>query len=121
MIFSIFIFVHSISKNSKTSSTLLINRTIPLFQNKKIMITSSSFQCVLIVFQKLHDELLDREVNGVNQKTKERKAFVSKPLRLFSNFKPVLEESCSLSFKTTFSPHIISMHILSIRLWYVQK
>ncbi len=54
-------------KNSITSDTLLNNRTAILFYNRKHMLTRSSFHCLLIVFQELHDEPLERKVDGVHQ------------------------------------------------------
>ena len=58
------------------------------------MITMFSFQCVLIIFQELHLELLD--VNFVNVS----KAFTIRSMNIMRSLVPVLVESEQLSFKT---------------------
>jgi len=63
------------------------------------MITWSSFQCVLIIFQELHAEPLERKVNDVNQITIERKTFVARSITIIKHFL-VLRERTQLSFKT---------------------
>jgi len=51
------------------------------------MITLFSFPIVLIIFQELHDEPLERKVNFVNPITIERKTFVRTPLTESPNHK----------------------------------
>jgi len=63
------------------------------------MITRSSFQYVLIIFQELHDEPLERKINDVNQITIERKTFVVRSITIIKHFL-VLREREALSFKT---------------------
>ena len=63
------------------------------------MITWSSFQCILIIFQELHDEPLKRKVNDVNQITIERKTFVRRSITIIKVLF-VLGERKHLSFKT---------------------
>jgi len=63
------------------------------------MFTWVSFQCVLIIFQELHGEPLERKVNVVNQITIKRKTFVRRSLTIINQFL-VLGERTHLSFKT---------------------
>jgi len=65
------------------------------------MFTWSSFQCVLIIFQELHDEPLERKVNDVNQITIERKTFVGRIITIIIKPFFVLGEREQLSFKTS--------------------
>jgi len=64
------------------------------------MITMSYFQCVLIIFQELHDEPLEPKVNDVNQITMERKTFVRRSITIIIKPFFVLGEREQLSFKT---------------------
>jgi len=95
--YSVSIFVHSIFKNSKTLNALLIRSII---YNRKDMVTWSSFPCVLIIFQELHAEPLERKVNDVNQITIERKTFVGRSITIIIKPFFVLGEREQLSFKT---------------------
>jgi len=80
------------------------------------MKTTSSSQCVFIIFQELHREPLERNVNDVNFVTIESKVFVRRPLTTINDSFLVLRDRAPLSLKTTFSPQIISMHIVKIHL-----
>jgi len=60
------------------------------------MIATSSFQCVLIIFQIPHVELPEGKVNEVNPS----KAFTIRNLIITITLVPVLLESEQLSFKT---------------------
>ena len=103
-------------RNYITFRTLPQNYTIVLIKNKIIMITWSTFQSVLIIFQVPHVELLERNVNFVNLS----KAFTIRNLMIINNLS-VLMERATLSFKTTLSPQIISMHNLTILFLYDQR
>jgi len=103
------ILIHSIFKNSKTLNALLIRSII---YNGIDMITRFSFPCILIILPKLHNKNL-LIVNEVNSITKKRNIKVEIYTNTCNSLS-VLVERKPLSFKTTFSPHIISKHILKI-------
>lgn len=84
------------------------------------MIATSSFQCVLIIFQVSHDELLERNVDNVHLVRTKSKAFVRRDLMIIIDLS-VLIERAPLSLKTTFSPQIILMHNLTILFLYDQR
>ena len=67
------------------------------------MITLSSSQHILIIFQVSHDELLERKVNAVNPITIKRKAFVRRLATVIIRPFLVLMEREQLSFKTLFT------------------
>lgn len=84
------------------------------------MIATPSFQCILIIFQVSHDELLERNVDNVHLVRTKSKAFVRRDLMIIIDLS-VLIERAQLSLKTTFSPQIILMHNLTIHFLYDQR
>jgi len=84
------------------------------------MIATPSFQCVLIIFQIPHAELLERNVDNVHLVRTKSKAFVRRDLMIIIDLS-VLIERAQLSLKTTLSPQIISTHNLTILFLYDQK
>ena len=91
-----------------------------IIKNKIIMIAMFSFQCVLIIFQVSHDEFLERNVDNVHLVRTKSKAFVRRNLMIIIDLS-VLIERAQLSLKTTLSPQIVSMHILTIHFLYDQR
>lgn len=84
------------------------------------MITTSSFQCVLIIFQVSHNELLERNVDNVHLVRTNSNVFVRRNLMIINNLS-VLVERAPLSPKTRLSPQIILMHNLTILFLYDQR
>jgi len=86
------------------------------------MFTRSSFHCVLIILQELHDEPLERKVNEVNPITIDSKTFVRRYLTIINSSFLVLGGRPQLSFKIRFSPlDKFLMHMIGLDLLYDQK